>query len=63
MKKNNSLFVIPSNTYYYIGLENESSILNYVSETIIYLGRIDGFFGPLKEWFYKTKYLIKCRLK
>ena len=53
----NSLFVIPSGTIYYEGKENDDDVDNYASENIIFLGKIDGIFGAIKEWYYKKQYL------
>lgn len=59
-KDSNALFVIPKGTKYIKGRLNVSSDrLNYVSETIVYLGRL----RPITAWFTKIYLKLKYRIK
>ncbi len=54
-KGNNRLFMIPKGTTFYVGGENETAANNYVSETIVLLGRNNKF----NRWYYTWKYNLK----
>lgn len=51
----NRIFMIPKDTKFYIGGENIQGQDNYVSETIVLLGRNNVF----TRWYYKQKYKLK----
>lgn len=53
--RNNKLFMIPKGTTFYIGGENAINNNNYVSETIVLLGRNNWF----NRWYYTWKYKLK----
>lgn len=59
-KDSNALFVIPKGTKYIKGRFNDwPDRANYVSETIVYLGRLK----PITAWFTKIYLKLKYRRK
>jgi len=51
----NELFMIPKDTKFYVGGENNNKTDNYVSETIVFLGNNNRF----NRWYYTWKYKLK----